>query len=151
MLSAWLGLQSEGLDRRGLIAGSLLASVGVAKLIDLIRTMRLSKHPRLKPHYFRATLRRSAIITVAATIWFVVVPVPAQFSFQFLDYSLTFSVAQLSQSLLVSVEVLGVVFGPGSLPARSRGGHCGFIISNLIATTMLGCSRERRRRPSGRW
>jgi hypothetical protein len=113
LLSAWLGLWSEGLTRGGLIAALFFAAAGLAKLIDLIRAVRMSKEPQVTQNYFRATILRSAIVTVGATIWFVVVPVPAQFSFQFLDYSLTFSVVQLGQALLLSVEVLAVIFGAG--------------------------------------
>ena len=40
-------------------------------------------------------------------------PVPAQFSFQFLDFSLTFSAAQLGQGLATTAQVIGVVLVAG--------------------------------------
>jgi len=112
-LAAVLGLTSEGLNREGLIAMALFSSVGWVKLIALLLSLRASPRVRRATPYFRETLRLSAIVTVGATIWFVLVPVPAQFSFQFLDYSLIFSAAQLGQGLAITARVIGVVLVAG--------------------------------------
>jgi len=113
VLAAGLGLMSDGLNRDGLSAAVLFSAVGLVKLSALLMSLRVSPHIRRARGYFRETLRRSAIVSVGATIWFVLVPVPAQFSFQFLDYSLTFTVTQLGQALAITVQVIGVVLVAG--------------------------------------
>jgi len=115
ILAVVLGLGSEGFDHNGLVAAVLFTAVGLAKLARVFVGRIRSPRGRPGRSYARETIRRSAIVTVAATIWFALVPVPAHFSFQFLDYSLSFTIAQVNQSLTIAVVAISLVLLIGAL------------------------------------